>query len=776
MAPGERVGQFRIVRLLGVGGMGTVFLAEQDSPRRLVALKIVRSDCASPAVTKRFAAESQVLGRLQHSGIAQVYQAGTLKIGQFEQPYFAMEYVRGEALSDYLKTHAVGERGRLEIFIKICDAVQHAHAKGVIHRDLKPANILVEENATPRILDFGVARLTDADMQAATMQTDMGQLVGTLPYMSPEQVAANPFELDSRSDVYALGVVLFEMLSGRLPYELSKRVVHEAVRIIREQEPTRLSVITRTHRGDLETIVSKALEKDRSRRYQTAAELAGDVRRYLADEPIMARPASAMYQLRKFARRNRPLVAGALAVVGTLALGTVASTTMWLRAVSAERQANLRAEEAASALVAAESARVLAGSERDAANSAREAANRERATAEAIAAFLQEVFSNADRKGQPDPRLTVRDALVVAVERADAQFAKMPSVHATLLHTAGKAYYSLGLWEQSSSVLRRALDLRRAEFKGDHPLLVSTLADLGFALLSDFAVKPGLFGQGRERYGEAIEMQTRLTGAGSPEVAAMRGNLSQIDRLLDRDEDIPENATLSNADRSFLAAASIAIGGRKSVDELHADIIRIRNTSVEKLKQGDTSGAVAIPLEYLKLWEEVPFVSKNLPAVCYLLGQRQESQRDDAFAEVCYRTACQMLVGRGLEGDSWNAMFSAGLAQLLLRTGRRGEAMVFAETAVEVAGERLGEDHQEHRKIRLLWAVALVMNGRGEEAASIIARDAPDPAVAPVGRSLKIELFRFAIAQAQARGAIEEVAKLRGQLDILEAEKPDRRP
>ena len=266
------VGRYRILRLVGEGGMGVVYEAEQEHPRRIVALKVMKPGIASPEQVRRFEHESRALGRLQHAGIAQIYEAGTADAGFGPQHYFAMEFIRGQSLREYAQALHLNVRQRLELMIKICDAVHHAHQRGVIHRDLKPGNILVDASEQPKILDFGVARSTDSDAHA-TRQTDLGQLVGTLAYMSPEQVLGDPLELDTRSDVYALGVILYELLAGCLPYQISTKL-HEAVQTIREQDPAPLSSISRTYRGDLETIVSKALEKDKTRRYASAADLA----------------------------------------------------------------------------------------------------------------------------------------------------------------------------------------------------------------------------------------------------------------------------------------------------------------------------------------------------------------------------------------------------------------------------------------------------------------------------------------------------------------------
>lgn len=333
------IGRYRVLRKIGQGGMGTVYEAEQFSPKRTVALKVIRPGLTNRSLLRRFEQETQVLGRLQHVGIAQIYEAGTADAGYGPQPYFAMELVRGGSLRDHISRHNLGTRARLELMAKICDAVHYAHQRGVIHRDLKPGNILVDSTGQPKILDFGVARATDADVQATTMQTDVGQLIGTLAYMSPEQVAANPFDLDIRSDVYALGVITYEMLAGGLPYDLANKMIPEAARIIREDDPTRLSVVNRVFRGDVETIVAKTLEKDKGRRYGSAAELGDDIRRYLGDEPIVARPPSTVYQLQKFAKRNKPIVVGVCGIFVALVAGIIVSTIMYKNAEAARRSA-----------------------------------------------------------------------------------------------------------------------------------------------------------------------------------------------------------------------------------------------------------------------------------------------------------------------------------------------------------------------------------------------------------------------------------------------------
>ena len=475
------IGSYRIIRLLGEGGMGAVYEAEQDQPRRRVALKVIKSAWADRELLRRFELESQTLGRLHHPGIAQIYEAGTAETSFGSQPFFAMEIIHGKPLIEYAEAKHLNTRQRLALMIQICEAVEHAHQRGIIHRDLKPGNILVEESGQPKILDFGLARVTDGDMQA-TRQTDMGQLLGTLAYMSPEQVTADPLALDTRSDVYALGVILYELLAGRLPYELSRHV-YEVVRTIQQVDPKPLSSINRAYRGDIETIAARALEKDKTRRYGSAAELAADIRRYLEDRPIAAKPASTSYQLRKFARRNKVLVTGTFAVFLTLIVGVVVSTWQAVRA----RRAEVRAQA-------------------------------ETATAQAVVDFLQNDLlaqasanKQAGPKTKPDPDLKVRTALDRAAERIEGKFAKQPEVEAEIRQTIGQTYYDLGLYPEGRKQLEQALTLRRRVLGPDNPKTIETMLSLGLtALLQD------KYAEAEEIDNRALEISRRVLGPENP--------------------------------------------------------------------------------------------------------------------------------------------------------------------------------------------------------------------------------------------------------------------
>ncbi len=435
------IGRYRIVRLVGDGGMGAVYEAEQEQPRRTVALKVIKPGLATAPLLRRFEQESQALGRLQHAGIAQIYEAGTADNEFGPQPYFAMEFIRGETLLRYAEAHQLGTRQRLDLMARICDAVDHAHQRGIIHRDLKPGNILVDDNGQPKVLDFGVARAIGSDARA-TLQTDVGQIVGTLAYMSPEQVLGDPLALDIRSDVYALGLILYELLAGRPPYRVTS-LLPEAVRVIREEDAAPLSSVSREYRGDIETIAAKALAKDKDNRYASAARMAEDIRRYLNDEPIVARPPTTMYQFRKFARRHKHLVIASTGIMMVLIAGIVVSMLEAARARRAER------------------------------------------IAESVNDFLRDdVLAQASAHVQahpgtkPDPDLRVRAALDRAAARIAGKFASDPLVEASIRQTIGNSYRDLGLFAEAQVQIERAVDLRRRVLGEAHPDTLNNMQEL----------------------------------------------------------------------------------------------------------------------------------------------------------------------------------------------------------------------------------------------------------------------------------------------------------
>jgi WD40 repeat protein/serine/threonine protein kinase len=357
IAEGSTLGQYTIRRLIGSGGMGRVYEAMQVSPRRTVAVKVMGRGMASASALRRFEFEAQVLARLRHPGIAQILEAGRLPDGA--TPWFAMEYIaNAKPITDYARDARLSTRDRIRLFRQACEAVAHGHQRGIIHRDLKPSNILVDGSGHVKVIDFGVARSTDSDMAVTTLQTDVGQLVGTVQYMSPEQFDADPNDLDIRSDVYALGVVLFELLADRTPYDLRRKAIHEAARIVREEDPPRPSTIRAALRGDLDVVVGTAMAKDRTRRYGSAHELSQDLGRWLEGEPISARAPGLAQTLRRFAQRHRAAAAAIVTAFVLLSGSLAVVSSLWRDAKQANR-------DLARESVASEAARQEAFAQRD---------------------------------------------------------------------------------------------------------------------------------------------------------------------------------------------------------------------------------------------------------------------------------------------------------------------------------------------------------------------------------------------------------------------------
>ena len=448
---GAEIGPYRLLRRLGTGGMGEVFEAEQTDPiRRRVALKVIKQGMDTRAVVARFDAERQALALMDHPCIARVHDAGATDRGR---PFFVMEYVDGEPITDYCDRRRLGTRARLELFVQVCEGVQHAHQKAVIHRDLKPTNILVTEvdgEPLPKIIDFGVAKATDQRLTEMTVLTQLGQMLGTPAYMSPEQATLSEADIDTRTDVYALGVVLYELLVGERPFAQDmQQASHEAIRkIICEQDPPRPSTrlvslgdqstamaaarscaprrLRSELRGDLDWVTMKALEKERDRRYETVNGLAADLRRHLRDEPVTAGPPTATYRATKFARRHRTGVT--VAAVAVLALTAFAAfSTLQARAIARERD---RAEAAG-------------------------------ARAEAMNAFLAGTLASADPWSGSGRDVTVVQALDAARERIATDFAGQPQTEAAMRTVLGQTYLGLGQLAPATEQIERALAIRR---------------------------------------------------------------------------------------------------------------------------------------------------------------------------------------------------------------------------------------------------------------------------------------------------------------------------
>jgi serine/threonine protein kinase/tetratricopeptide (TPR) repeat protein len=488
-AAGTRLGPYKLLQKIGEGGMGAVWMAEQQQPvRRLVALKVIRTGLDSGQGVARFEAERQALALMDHPNIAKVFDAGTTLDGR---PYFVMELVKGALITRFCDENQLTPRERLDLFIPVCQAVEHAHQKGIIHRDLKPSNVLValyDDRPVPKVIDFGVAKATSQNLTERTMFTAFGSFVGTLEYMSPEQAKLNALDIDTRSDIYALGVLLYELLTGSTPLEkarVKEAALDELLRLIREEEPpkpsTRLSrsgealatissrrgtepaKLGKILRGELDWIVMKALEKDRTRRYEAASGLARDIQHYLADEPVEACPPSTGYRLRKLARKYRKPLAAATAFAALLLAGAVVSTWQAVRATRAEREARAAEGEATK--------------ERDRARTEKES------TQAALDFLWQDVLSQVSPWQTPGQDPKVRRLLDRAADQLEAKSDKPPLVQASIRRMMGQIYTDLGDFRKARWHLEQALEVQRRELGEEDPQTLTTMHNLGRSLL-----------------------------------------------------------------------------------------------------------------------------------------------------------------------------------------------------------------------------------------------------------------------------------------------------
>ena len=547
--PGDNIGRYRLLQKIGEGGFGIVFMAEQEQPlRRRVALKVIKLGMDTREVVARFEAERQALALMEHPNIARVFDGGATDSGR---PYFVMELVKGVPITTYCDHKKLSTRARVELFAQVCHAIQHAHQKGIIHRDLKPSNILVTEQddrPVPKVIDFGVARATQARLTEKTLFTQFHQLIGTPAYMSPEQAGMGSLDVDTRSDIYSLGALLYVLLTGRTPFDVKPLVekgYDAMLRTIREVEPpkpsTRLRTLSveelsqlgttrpedprglrRIFQGDLDWIVMKAMEKDRTRRYETANGLALDLQRHLRNEPIIARPPSTAYLFQKLLRRHRLAFVAGAAVAASLVSGFGFSTWEYLNEREARKRAVI-AEQAQSRLrEQAETARNNESHLRVQAVSGEQKAQTEAARRTQVAGFLKESFKDIGILAavEGDTRLLSR-ILAQAVGRLEQELPDQPEVRADLLETLGGICFNIGEFTQAETVFTEALALRR---QGAEPVaLAQSLNYIGLVFSGENKLTDA-----EQRLREALEINLRVLGPGHPEVARTRSNLGGV--------------------------------------------------------------------------------------------------------------------------------------------------------------------------------------------------------------------------------------------------------
>jgi serine/threonine protein kinase/tetratricopeptide (TPR) repeat protein len=515
---GDMIGPYRLQERIGVGGMGEVWSAEREKPfHRKVALKILKAGMDTKEVIARFDAERQAMALMDHPCIAKVYDAGTTPTGR---PYIAMEFIKGVSISEYCDRYKLDTRQRLELFMFLCDGVQHAHHKAVIHRDLKPSNVLitvVDDKPMPKIIDFGVAKATAQRLTEKTMFTHLGQLIGTPEYMSPEQAELTGEDIDTRTDVYSLGVILYELLAGALPFdskELREAGFDGIRKKIREVEPPRPSTRVTTLgesstitaekrqvepsalvsqlRGDLDWIIMKALDKDRNRRYPSAAEMAADIERHLSNQPVLASPPSNIYRIKKFVKRHKVGVATASLVVLAVLLGIAGTTIGMIRAIKAERMAREEAE-----------------------------------AVKQVSQFLEGLFEVSDPSEARGNSVTAREILDKGAGKIARDLENQPILHARLMTTMGRVYRNLGLYRQSRTLLEDALDIRRDQLGNVNLDVADSEEELG-SLLGSI----GEFQAAEPLFVNALEVRESLLGPNHPNVARAVSNLANLYRQM----------------------------------------------------------------------------------------------------------------------------------------------------------------------------------------------------------------------------------------------------
>ncbi|MBL8727964.1 MAG: serine/threonine protein kinase [Planctomycetes bacterium] len=771
-AEGSVIGHFKLLQKIGEGGFGTVWMAEQREPvKRRVALKILKPGMDTRQVLARFDAERQALAMMDHPNIARVFDAGATQHGR---PYFAMEYIRGVTILEYCDREKLDTRRRLELFMQVCNAIQHAHQKGVIHRDIKPTNVLVTLHdgvPVPKVIDFGVAKALHADLTDRTLFTEHRQIIGTPAYMSPEQAEMSGLDIDTRSDIYSLGVLLYELLTGTTPFaveQLLTKGIAEMVRVLREEEPelpsTRLQSLGTTAatvarqrresdqgklrqrlRGDLDWIAMKCLEKDRTRRYDTANGLAMDIRRHLEDEPVSAGPPSAGYRLSKFVRRNRAQVVAGGVVFAALLLGIVGTAWGLVQALDEKRRADEESQRAGLAAAAEAAARVEAQQNADKARKAEADAEARAVELAQVAEFQSDQLSglDAERMGarlRADLLEKVRLEADHAGLDAEAAQARVDAVEKLV---AGVDFTGMSVHSLEQNVFQPALDTIGRGF-ADQPLVRARLDQA----LASILARQGLLALAEKPQIEALEIRRRELGADDPltidslhETASLQASRAQYEpaernarEALERSRRVLGAEHLTTLD--CMTGLAMILGNRSQDEESHrlnlealAIARRVYGPGHPKtvsvmlnvgagLQQRDQLG------DARQLFQEVLAIerrnaredgSATRSALGFLAVVEQRLGNFDA-AEGHARAVLDQF--RRTYGDDHRDTLIAcnNLGWLLRAAGRYDEAERYLVQAFEGRERVLGDDHQHTLASMRNLGVLYLQMGRLEEA------------------------------------------------------------
>lgn len=722
----ERIGPFRVEGLIAQGGMAAVYRATQEHPGRTVAIKLIRPGPGSGGLLARLDREADLLARLQHPNIAQVFDAGRFDSGLGKLPYLVMEYVEGAPIDVAARERGLGIEERVRLLVEVARAVEHAHQRGVIHRDLKPANVMLTPEGRVKVLDFGVARLLDEEHGTATVHTRPGQLVGTVRYMSPEQAGGRPQDVDTRTDVYGLGVLAYELLGGRAAFDVDDLTVLEAARVVREQSPARLGQVEAGARGDLETIVAKAMEKDKERRYASASEFAADLERYLSDEPVLARRASGVYLARKFVRRHRGPVAGAAMAVLALVAGTAFAS--WQAVERSKEAARLRA----------------------------------------VNTFWNELFRSPNpgesslEEGSVD--VTVAAYLEEASERLGEAYAGQPAVEAELRATIGATYLVMDDFARALPELERAWMLQ-ADLFGAHDRRT---------LLGRVQIAEALVGLTRHEEAETMLRETlgwieKAAGPNSEEAVVCVNLLSSLSVYSGDMEGVTS--------WTEEAVARIRAGG---LERTSAGANALTNLGWQRMRRADPEAARALLEEALVSWERVDDTSADLERLGVMQHLAELEWRGGRFAraaELLDEVVRVHLERFGpLNGRTLNAM--ANRAQVRFSAGEQEEGLAELEQVMEAyrsAGSEGGALATKYTLGRLL-----LLAGRYERGAAVNSEafQRYEELRGPEAIATMVALNHWAVC-VREQGKLEEAAPLYESLlervDRVFGEAPDGR-